>query len=71
VRPSLGGRIVDLKEIGRGNVDWIQLAHDRVVCPVAGYYEYDSVKLWIPFDQLSECHLLKEDCAPYSWLVVF
>jgi hypothetical protein len=58
---------VDLKGAGCKDIDWIQMAQDRVQCLVAvnSVMNLISVKGAVFFDYVSECLLLKKNCVPW------
>jgi hypothetical protein len=65
---------VDIRETGRGTMDWIQLAQDGA--PMVGSCEYaikpsSSRKFWVILEQLSYWWFPKKDSAPWSWLISY
>jgi hypothetical protein len=63
---------VDIREIGWGGMDWIDLAQDREQwrALVNSNEPSGSIKCCEIIEWLHNCRLLKEGSAPWSYLVI-
>jgi hypothetical protein len=62
---GIDGRIMDLGEVGCENVDWFQLAHDRVqCCAFLGMINFGFQKRRKFLDPLSNYQLFRKELAP-------